>query len=646
MRRLLALSGLAVVALAAVAAFAAIPAVGAVRYLEAGRDHLSRARSLVLDGDVDGAVEAFGLARSEFRMADADANGPLLDVVALLPIVGRTPDALRHLTRAAEQVAEAGSIASREIAALPGGLSSLGISNGRLPLDAARRLAPTMLRVRTMVEQAQAEAELAATTLVPGRVTEAGDEAREDLGRLATIVRGVDAILSVLPEFAGADGPRRYFLAAQTPAELRGTGGFIGSYSILTIEDGWIRLAPFRRTGLLPDLPSGGASWPSREVELAFRSFDSATVWAMTNVPPDAPTAAALIQGLWQQAGREPLDGTIFVDVQSLEYMLMPLGSIDVNGVGFPLTPDNVVPFVTSDVYQLYPVSAARKDFLGVVGQEVFARFLAESSGEEVIRALVGAVADGHILLNASDPAVQSAFVTAGVAGDLRASEGQTFAAIVNNIGANKLDFYLHQSVSYEASLLPGGRASVRAVVVLRNAAPRDAEPGVVFGPSGDPRLEAFHLRAGETYLQTFFYCGPGCRLVSGSSGGTPLALQSYPLHGLSMYSTSLRIEPSRSRTLELEFEIDGAWEGNDAMGRYRLEIPGQPTLNPTTATISVTAPEGTTVDWASEGAAIEGARASWTGALGPGRAVALRFQRGFLGRLWADLSALAADGL
>lgn len=644
--RLIFAAGLVVVALGTLVALASISAIRAVRHLEAGRDALSDARSLVLDGDVEGAVDAFGRARSAFRSANSDANGPLLDVLAILPVVGRTPDALRHLTAAAVQVAEAGSIASEEIAALPDGLSSLGVSNGRLPLDAVRRLAPTMHRVRAMVERAQAEAELAATTLVPGRVARAGDEAREDLGRLETIVRGADEILSVLPEFAGSDGPRRYFLAAQTPAELRGTGGFIGSYSILTMEDGTIRIAPFRRIQVLADLPGGRASWPSPEVEAAFRSFDSATSWVMTNVTPDVPTAAALIQSLWEQIGRRPLDGVIFVDVQALEYLLAPMGSVEVKGVDLPLTPDNVVPFVTSDVYRLYPVSAARKDFLGIVGQEIFARFLVESSGEEVIRALVRAVADGHIHLNASDPAVQTAFVRAGVAGDLRASDGQTFAAIVNNIGANKLDFYLHEDVSYEVSLLPGGRASVRAVVVLRNTAPRDAEPSTVFGPSGDPRLEAFDLRAGETYLQTFFYCGPGCRLVGGSSEGTPLAFQSYTLHGLSMYSTSLRIEPSRSRTIELGFEVEGAWEGNDAMGAYELEIPGQPMLNPTSAEISVRAPEGTSVAWASEGAAIEGGRASWTGELGPGRVVALRFQRGFLGRLWADLGALAADTL
>ena len=613
--------------LGALAAFGSLMAIRAAGHLETGRDSLSQARTLVLDGDMDGATEAFEQARSEFRRAAGDANGPVLDLLGLIPLAGRTPDALRHLTSAAEEVAEAGALASSEIGALPNGLSSLGVSRGRLPVDVLTRLAPTVHRVRTMVDHARAETELAATELVPERVVEAVDEAREDLGRLTGIVRGVDEVLSVLPEFAGADGPKRYFLAAQTPAELRGTGGFIGSYSILTMDDGAIRIAPFRRIHLLPTLPDDiEPAWPSPEVEEAYRSFDSASVWTMTNIPPDAPTAASLILGLWERIGREPLDGVVFVDIQALEYLLRPVGSVDVRGVEDPLTADTVVDFVTSDVYALYPVSAERKDFLGLVGQEVFARFLALSSGEEAVRALVSAVADGHIALNAADPRVQGAFLAAGVAGELRAGEGQTFAATVNNLGGNKLDFYLHEAVSYEVSLLPGGRASIHAVVELRNAAPRDAEAGVVFGPSGDPALEALELVAGETYLQAFFSCGPGCELVSGSSGGGPLSLQSYSVHGLSMYSTALRILPSRSRTLELEFEVVGAWEGDEAGGTYRFELVGQSLVNPVTATIAVRAPEGVSIAWASEGASVEGGRAMWTGQLGARREVALRF--------------------
>jgi Protein of unknown function (DUF4012) len=623
------------------AGLASIPALGAARHLEDGRVTLARARSLLLGGDVDAAVDAFARARSDFAHADADANGPLVDLLALVPVAGRTPDALRHLTNAAEEVAEAGWLATREIAALPGGLSSMSLSQGALPLDVLRELSPTIQRVRAMIEHAKGEADLAATTLVPRLVTEAGDRAREDLERLTTIVRGVDEVLSVFPSFAGADGTRRYFLAAQTPAELRGTGGFIGSYSILTMDEGTIRLSPFRTIHSLPSpRDRDPEAWPSPEVEAAFGSFDSAEVWTNANVPPDAPTASALILKLWERIGRPPLDGVIFVDVQALAYLLRPLGSVDVQGVDVTLTPDNVVRFVTSEVYRLYPLSSARKDFLGIVGQEIFGRFLIQSSGEDVVRALVSAVADGHILLTASDPEIQSAFVAAGVAGALGGTTGQTFAVVINNIGANKLDAYLHQDVSWDVSLLPGGEASIRAVVELRNTAPRDAEPSVVFGPSGDPRIAPLDLVPGETYLQAFIYCGPGCELVSGSSGGEALALQSFPWQELAMYSTSLRIEPGGSRTLELGFEVDGAWDGDDAMGTYRVDIHGQPLLHPATATISVTPPEGMSVDWASEGASIERGMASWSGELGAGRTVGLRFQRGFLGRLWAAIGS------
>ncbi len=623
------------------AALASIPALGAARHLDDGRATLAHARSLLLSGDVDAAVDAFARARSDFASADADANGPLVDVVALVPLAGRTPDALRHLTNAAEEVAEAGWLATKEIAALPGGLSSLSLSQGTLPLEALRALAPTIHRARAMIEHAKSETDLAATTLVPSRVTEAGDQAREELERLTTIVRGVDEVLTVLPAFAGADGPRRYFLAAQTPAELRGTGGFIGSYSILTMDEGTIRLSPFRPIHRLPNLPDGTpGDWPSPEVEAAFGSFDSAGVWTMTNVPPDAPTASALILRLWERIGRPPLDGVIFVDVQALAYLLQSLGSVDVRSVDVTLTPENVVRFVTSQAYRLYPTSSRRKDFLGIVGQAIFGRFLVQSSGEEVVRALASAVADGHILLNASDPEIQSAFVAAGVAGALDVTTGQTFAVIINNIGANKLDVYLHQDVRWNVSLLPGGEASVRAVVELRNTAPRDAGPSVVFGPSGDPRIAPLHLVPGETYLQAFIYCGPGCELVSGSSRGEPLALQSFPWQELAMYSTSLRIEPGGSRTLELGFKVHAAWDGDEAMGTYRLDVHGQPLLHPSTATISVSPPEGMSVDWASEAASIERGRASWTGELGAGRTVNLRFQRGFLGRLWAALGA------
>ena len=46
----------------------------------------------------------------------------------------------------------------------------------------------------------------------------------------------------VVPKMLGGDGDRRYFLAFQTPAELRSNGGLIGNFAEITYQNGDISL--------------------------------------------------------------------------------------------------------------------------------------------------------------------------------------------------------------------------------------------------------------------------------------------------------------------------------------------------------------------------------------------------------------------
>src|SRR5207247_7758630 len=59
------------------------------------------------------------------------------------------------------------------------------------------------------------------------------------------VIRAADGMIKALPTFAGMDGARHYFLAPQNPTELRGTGGLISAYAILTIDHGSISVGPF-----------------------------------------------------------------------------------------------------------------------------------------------------------------------------------------------------------------------------------------------------------------------------------------------------------------------------------------------------------------------------------------------------------------
>lgn len=148
----------AVILLAGLAALSLIPALSAHSALEAGQGELVRARGLLLSDDAEGAGRAFDQAQADFLRATGDAGNPLLRLEGLIPLAGRTPDAVRTLADIGLRGVAAGKELSEAISRLPGGLASLAPSGGRIPIDALRSLAPAVGRARAELEAAQAQA--------------------------------------------------------------------------------------------------------------------------------------------------------------------------------------------------------------------------------------------------------------------------------------------------------------------------------------------------------------------------------------------------------------------------------------------------------------------------------------------------------
>ena len=106
----------------------------------------------------------------------------------------------------------------------------------------------------------------------------------------------------LLPPVLGADGPRRYLLVSQNPAELRATGGMIGAYAVLQAEGGRIRMtAPGSSAGLRPFDPPLRIDPQVRQLWTDLPGRYPADV----NLVPDFPTAAAST-GRWSAGGPGP----------------------------------------------------------------------------------------------------------------------------------------------------------------------------------------------------------------------------------------------------------------------------------------------------------------------------------------------------
>jgi hypothetical protein len=624
--------------LGGLAALSLIPAAAARRSMVAGRGSLGQARALLLTGNVQEAQTKFAAAHAAFANAVASAANPLIRIESFVPLLGRTPDAVRALADIGATVSGAGQSISGAVANLPGSLGALAPTRGLIPLDAMRRLHPVVAAARAQLEEAHTEAEGISRSLVIRPVVEAGDLVRTELDRVLPAVRAADGLLRILPQFAGADGARRYFLAAENPTELRGTGGLISAYAILTISEGRMSISPFRDIHMLPNLAPDSVSWPSDEFQAIYRPFDAAGFWRNTNMTPDAPTAGALIEGLWRRRQVDRLDGTIFVDIQALSYLVDALGSVPVPQLHVTLTKRNTVPYVANQAYTAIRDDATRKHLLGIVGQEVFGRFLADASGDRALRALISAGADGHIVVYGADAAVESAFVEAGLAGSFGTTAGDFFSPVVNNIGGNKIDYYVKRSVHYEVALEAGGSAEADAKVSFANGAPANAEPSYALGPFEGGALAPLHLVPGEEYARAGFYCGSGCELERATVQGQPMVVEPYTERNLSLYAGYLRILPQETEHVALELKLAAAWQGSDAEGTYRLRLQNQPTVQPTAATVTIRVPAGMHISFASQLLTVDGDTATWAGRLSDVTDLEVRFERGFLGRVWANV--------
>jgi hypothetical protein len=267
------------------------------------------------------------------------------------------------------------------------------------------------------------------------------------------------------------------------------------------------------------------------------------------------------------------------------------------------------------------------RDYVGIAGLTIFEGFLADATGYAAFRALVDATSGGHILLNATDPALERNLQTAGVTGGMTPDPGHDlFAITVNNLSGNRLDYYVRRTVAYDVTLLPGGRGRATATITFQNDSPRDPRNSALTALLL-PRAGPEDLALGETYELTTITCGANCRLADSSIDGDALSMTSQTVGGLQTFSGLVRVPPQGASTLTMTFDLDDVWRGDRWRGTYTLWLPTQPVIQRTAGTVKIHAPDGMTIATTNRGDDIRKV-STWRGSLSEALTLTTRFQR------------------
>lgn len=254
--------------------------------------------------------------------------------------------------------------------------------------------------------------------------------------------------IGVWSELLGAKEPQRYFVALQNSAQARGTGGMPGTFAIVEIEKGQIRII---RTGTNAELRSASRV-PIRVPKEFFEIYGNyPSGWNPSNLSPHFPYAAKIWLALWKAQTGESLDGAIAVDPNVLASLLEATGNIEVDGT--VLTPDNTVDELLSKSYKRYQYdNAKRKNYLAEVAK-VFGLELQENSPSPLAlgKALLKPVSENRVLIYSSDASKQEVIENSAISGSINFRSKNDFRAIVLNTSGNKMDYYLERKLSIKS---------------------------------------------------------------------------------------------------------------------------------------------------------------------------------------------------
>jgi hypothetical protein len=328
-------------------------------------------------------------------------------------------------------------------------------------------------------------------------------QALEAWPRVAPQLEMVDGWLHVAPGLLGLNGPTRLLVELMDQGETRATGGYIGDYGVLAIENA--RMAPFSLEDVFtldtPYIrktkrsvpPAAYAWWPFR----GFGLRDS-------NLSPDFPTSAQLSLHQLELEGGPDAQGVVAVTAPVIAKALEVIGPIEVPEYHETVTAQNMEALV-----RRYTESAAARasskheQFLLLMGRAFMNKLHGLQANQLVTIAqdmLVSLrVKDLQIYL--TDPQAEALLSRLGFDGTLARGPGDALSIVDDDLSGNKSNLFTALAYQDTVTLDAQGAATHNLTITYK------------FDSSTHPELRRYLYgrRVYRTYLRV--YTSPDAKL-------------------------------------------------------------------------------------------------------------------------------------
>ena len=268
---------------------------------------------------------------------------------------------------------------------------------------------------------------------------------------LSQVLDYSDAFLKIL----GHDNSRQYLLIFQNNSEIRATGGFIGTYGLLTLDKGEIKElfvdGIFNADGQLHE-----KIIPPRPIQKI------STAWSMhdANWFPDFPTSAEKIEWFYEKTGGPTVDGVISLTPTVIERLLELTGPIPMPEYEVILSSSNFVELIQYEVEIDYDkvLNKPKKILADFTPKFIEAlKNLSFQERQEALDILFNCLTEKHILAYFNNSSLEEIMVKEGWAGELLETDKDYLSVVSSNINGYKTDKMIEETIEHQAEIQEDG---------------------------------------------------------------------------------------------------------------------------------------------------------------------------------------------
>jgi hypothetical protein len=524
-----------------------------------------------------------GVARAHFATAGDDFAAASHDLEwarggELVPGVAQQVRAIRVAAAIGVDLARTAFVTAEN-----GNVDALRVTDGTFPVQALENLEPVFASdVASLQSSLQQTGPFHSPWLVSPLKAKLDSEVRKLVRAEHDATTALLAARAV-PGMLGADGPRRYLVLFENPAESRASGGVPGDYAEVSAINGKLSLVKVGSTVTLGSIgnPAGKHLIGPEDYLARYSQFEPEDYWENVPMSPDFPSVGEVAANLYPECGGAKVDGVISLDPVAMADFLAATGPITAPQWPAQVDADNAVAILANEEFIHFSTdNSLRIEFVQALIKSLWHDLVTRKlpSLPTLANDLLPALRGGHLMLYSETPQAERFFEAVHVAGPMPSVRGDFLGVVTQNGEGNKIDWYLRRSIDYRA-VLNRTTDQITAVLTLKlhNSSPTSGLPSLIIDP--EPGVAATIPGESELYVSVY----SPWEADGSSLNGVPLVMTDQQELGRFVYSAFVIVPAGTTAAIVLH--LVGSWNPRE---RYHLGMYHQPLLFPDQVSTSV----------------------------------------------------------